>query len=101
MIDVQEVLKRKEDEIARVRREIDALHLVAPLLSDSADGHSFESSDETEMVLPPLEHQSTDESLHESHRFNELSPERDETMFESIPPKRSLLRDWFGKAAGE
>jgi len=33
--------------------------------------------------------------------LNERSPESDENMFESIQPKRSLLRDWFGRAAGE
>ena len=38
MIDVHELLRQKEDDIIRVRREIDALYVVAQILSDSNEG---------------------------------------------------------------
>jgi len=34
---VQQVLKQKEKDLARVRREIESLRLIAPLLSDAGD----------------------------------------------------------------
>ena len=37
MMDAFELLKRKELALARVRREIDALRLVAPLLMDDTE----------------------------------------------------------------
>ena len=101
MIDVHELLRRKEDEITRVRREIDALHLVAPLLSDSAEVQELEPYADSQSAFPPLEDPHPAESLQEGAPLNERSSESDESMFESIQPKRSLLRDWFGRAAGE
>jgi hypothetical protein len=101
MNDVHEVLRMKENEINRVRKEIDALHLVAPLLSDSADAQDVQPYGDSEAAPPPLESPRLVENLQDHGQSGESSPERDETMFESIPPKRSLLRDWFGRAAGE
>jgi len=101
MIDVHELLRMKENEIDRVRKEIDALHLVAPLLSDSADAPELEPYADSQAAFPPLEEPHAVESLPEGAQLNERSPESDENMFESIQPKRSLLRDWFGRAAGQ
>jgi hypothetical protein len=101
MIDVHELLRRKEDEINRVRREIDALHLVAPLLSDSVDGQDLQAYSDSQAAFPALEDPHAVESLQDGAPLNERSPESDENLFESIQPKRSLLRDWFGRAAGE
>ena len=38
MKDLSQVLEQKKTEIERVRREIEALHFVIPLLADDADG---------------------------------------------------------------
>lgn len=106
MIDVHELLRMKEHEIDRVRKEIHALQVAAPLLSDSAEEyrevqriqpqHDFESS----LSSPPEDARAVD-NLQTDNSFRETSPESDETNLESIPPKKSLLRDWFGRAAGE
>jgi len=101
MIDVHELLRRKEDEMNRVRREIDALHLVAPLLSDSADGEDLHPYGDSQTAYTPIEDPHAVGSLQGGAPLNERSPESDQSMFESIPPKRGLLRDWFGRAAGE
>ncbi len=37
MKDVYEVLRQKELDLRRVQTEVDALHVVVPLLADSAD----------------------------------------------------------------
>jgi hypothetical protein len=95
-IDVHELLRMKEDELASVRKEIEALRIAAPLLSEdhgaglpprkNSDGVGFSLEDfgveeDSEQAVPSLE--SVDDDLG------------------SIPPKRSRLRDWIGRAVGE
>ena len=40
MRDVREVLQAKEDQLTRVREEVEALRLAAPLLADEEDAPS-------------------------------------------------------------
>jgi hypothetical protein len=40
MRDIFEVLRQKELELARVRREVDALRLILPLIEEEKDGRS-------------------------------------------------------------
>jgi hypothetical protein len=96
MIDVHELLRQKEDDILRVRKEIDALYVVAQILSDSNEG-DVPVNGASEPVPISAEGYSAQASLPQ----DELSPEPAEAGSESIPPKRSLLRNWFGHAAGE
>ena len=95
MIDVHELLRQKEDDIIRVRREIDALYVVAQILSDSNEGGTPVNGGSEPVPIP--EAYSAQASLPQ----DELSPESAEAGSGSIPPKRSLLRNWFGQAAGE
>lgn len=51
MKDAYEVLRHKETELARIRREIESLRIVAPMLSDefhSDRGHEKQDSSEEE-----------------------------------------------------
>jgi len=96
MIDVHELLRQKEDDILRVRKEIDALYVVAQILSDSNEG-DVPVNGGSEPVPISSEGYSAQASLPQ----DELAPEPAEAGSESIPPKRSLLRNWFGHAAGE
>jgi len=44
MRDVQELLNEKENELARIQREIQSLQMILPLLADDAPGDSSASS---------------------------------------------------------
>jgi hypothetical protein len=67
MKDLHQVLSQKEMDIERVRREIEALHFVIPLLAENADwvenglalpgSHSRETGIATAKGLPRTEHQ--------------------------------------------
>lgn len=98
MIDVHELLQKKEDDINRVRKEIRALQLVAPLLSDSdevpaAPGHGYpevaDISAESNVIQNRIDDQASTQD------------ESSDASSDPIPPKRGILRDWFGRAAGE
>ena len=97
MMDVNELLRKKENDLIRVRQEIDALYVVAQILSDSQEDEGGPVNGGSEAVPVSIEGYSAQASLPE----DEPSPESAEAGSESIPPKRSLLRNWFGHAAGE
>ena len=97
MIDVHELLRKKEDDIVRVRKEIDALYVVAQILSDADEETGSRVNGGSEPVPVSIEAYSAQASLPQ----DELLPESAEASSESIPPRRSLLRNWFGQAAGE
>ncbi len=102
MVDVYEMLRQKENDITRVREEIQALRFVAPLLSDSEEGQVLEP----DQVLEPSAGQgdstlSLDTTVEEgSSSETEESPDCSE-VGQAIPPKRSRLRNLLGLAAGE
>ena len=99
MTDVHELLKIKEDQIVRVRQEINALHIVAQILeNDEAPGSP--SHNEAEAMTSAAE-SNLGETLHGDEDANQFSIESAEDLSRPIPPKRGLLRDWFGRAAGE
>ena len=86
MIDVQELLRVKEDDLARVQREIEALRTVAVLLTQPDDAEPFPSDPEaTGVQLEGSEGQ-------EDASQDEFSPK---------PAKRGRVRDWLGRAVGE
>jgi hypothetical protein len=96
MFDVYEMLRQKENDLVRVRKEIQALRFVAPMLSDSDEAQ----------VLEPESNPSTstiafDSTLEEHNSAqSEQSPDAPE-LGEAIPPKRSRLLNLLGLAAGE
>jgi len=97
MIEVHKLLRTKENELARVRKEIEALRTVAPLISER---------DEVADLLPGGDRQVSPVRLEaslaeENARQDEPSHGSDDVLFDSIPPKRNRLRDWIGRAVGE
>jgi hypothetical protein len=97
MKQVHEVLRMKENKIAQVRKEVEALRLVAPLLSESDQGEGSPSEDDSDDALVSI-----DDAIGTEDRSQvEASADADDVMFQSIGPKRSKLRDWLGRAAGE
>lgn len=96
MIDVHEVLRTKEDDILRVRKEIQALLFVAPMLHEPGD---------PEVPQPDADPEAAT-FAHEGNLAAE-NPLPDEFSLEpaevsqAIPPKRSRLRNFLGLAAGE
>jgi hypothetical protein len=90
MKQVHEVLRMKENRIAQVRKEVEALRLVAPLLSESDQAEGAQSEEDSDDALVSLE----DAQL-------EASGDSEDVVLQSIGPKRSRLRDWLGRAAGE
>jgi hypothetical protein len=97
MIEVRELLRTKENELARVRREIEALRTVTPLLLELDDIADLEPGPDPHTSLVPLE-----ACLAEENALQDTSsPDSDEVLFHSISPKRRRLRDWIGRAVGE
>jgi hypothetical protein len=96
MIDAYEMLRKKENDIVRVKKEIEALHYVVPMLlepdeiqvfqPDAASGNEAASLESSVSIEVPPQNEA-------SHDPAEIS--------QGIPPKRSRLRDLLGLAAGE
>jgi hypothetical protein len=97
MIEVHKLLRTKENELARVRKEIEALRTVAPLLSEGDEVADLEPGSDRHVSPVPLEASLAEENALQ----DEPSPDSDDVLFDSIPPKRSRLRDWIGRAVGE
>ena len=97
MIEVHELLRTKENELARVRREIEALRTVTALLSEPDDIADLQPCPDPHAAPVPLE-----ASLAEENALQDTSsPDSDEVLFHFITPKRSRLRDWIGRAVGK
>ena len=90
MIDVHELLQMKENQLVRVRKEIQALHLVAQMLSESDEAEAFQPADVSTSASVPVEGNVAADN-----------PPQDEPSSESIPAKRSRFRGFLGLAAGE
>lgn len=97
MIEVHELLRLKENELARVRREIEALRTVAPLLSERDDIVDLAPGPNPHVLPVPLEASLAEENV----RQDTSSRDSDEVLFRSISPRRSRLRDWIGRAVGQ
>jgi hypothetical protein len=97
MIEVHKLLRTKENELARVRKEIEALRTVAPLLSERDEVADLQLGGDRHVSPVPLE-----TSLAEENTLpDEPSRGSDDVLFDSVPPKRNRLRDWIGRAVGE
>jgi hypothetical protein len=96
MMEVHELLRTKENQLARVRREIEALRTAAALLSEPDDIADLQADpDPHASPVPP------EGSLAEENALQDTSsPDSDEVLFHPISPKRSRLRDWIGRAVG-
>lgn len=87
----------KEDELAVVRKEIEALRIAAPLLSEDG-GASLQPRDEDpDSAALSLEAFGVEEDTPR----HEPSSEHGEEVFDVTSPKRNRLRDWLGRAVGE
>jgi hypothetical protein len=96
MTEVYELLRTKENELARVRKEIEALRTVSELLAEPDDIPDLRPGNDPEtpvLLEAPL--------AEENALQDTSSPDSDEVLFHSKPPKRSRLRDWIGRAVGE
>jgi hypothetical protein len=97
MIEVHELLRTKENDLARVRREIEALRTVIPMLLELDDIADLQPGPDPHASLVPLE-----ASLAEENAVQDTSsPDSGEVLFHSIPPKRSRFRDWIARAVIE
>ena len=103
MVDVYEMLRQKEDDIVRVRREIQALRFVAPMLFEADDPQVLPPDGDSRNVTFSFE--SDTPSIENDVAIENPLP--DEASLEpvgvsqAIPPKRSRLRNLLGLAAGE
>jgi len=96
MVDVYEMLRQKENDIVRVRKEIQALRFVAPMLSDSDEGRVLEPDTDSESATVSLDSSAEEQNPAESDQYSDASE-----VGQGIPPKRSRLRNLLGLAAGE
>jgi hypothetical protein len=97
MTDVQELLRTKENDLARVQREIEALRTVAVLLVEPDDAEVVASNADPDAASVQLEGSVAQGNASE----DESSPKPAEDLPEPIAPKRSRVRDWLGRAVGE
>jgi hypothetical protein len=97
MIEVYELLRTKENDLARVRREIEALRIVTALLAEPDDIPDSQPGPDPLASPVPLE-----ASLVEENTLQDTSSaDSDEAFLHSKPPNRSRLRDLIGRAVGE
>lgn len=97
MIEVYELLRAKENELARVRSEVEALRTATALLSEPDDVPDLQPGSDSYASAIALDASADEEnSLKDSS-----STDSDAVLFASKPPKRSRLRDWIGRAVGE
>ena len=96
MIDAYEMLRRKENDIVRVRKEIEALHFVVPMLLEPEELQGLQPETDPGTAVASHESDATVENL----PHDEASPDSAE-LSEGIPPKRSRLRELLGLASGE
>lgn len=95
MVDVYEMLQQKENDIVRVRKEIQALRFVAPMLFETDDPQLLQPDGDAGSVTAPIE----SEIAIENSPQDETSPDLAE-LSQAIPPKRSRLRNLLGLAVG-
>ena len=98
MVDVYEMLRQKENDIVRVRKEIQALRFVAPMLSDPDERQVLEPDTDSAGATVSLDSAATAEQQNPAE--SEQSSD-DSEIGQAIPPKRSRLRNLLGLAAGE
>lgn len=96
MIDVYEMLRKKENDMVRVRKEIEALHFVVPMLLEPDEIQVLQSNAVSGTNTVALE----SEVSMENPPQGQASPDSAE-ISQGISPKRSRLRDMLGLAAGE
>ena len=101
MVNIHEVLRMKENEIAKVREEIAALRTVAPLLSDEDESEVLEAEDEPGGSVDVENVVRQEDVVAEQDSEREVSQVPGPIFSAAIPPKRSRLRNWLGRAAGE
>jgi hypothetical protein len=104
MVDVYEMLRQKEDDIVRVRKEIQALRFVAPMLFEADDPQVLQPDGDSGNVTFSIE--SVTASIESNDVAMELPPEDEVSpepvgVSQAIPPRRSRLRNLLGLAAGE
>jgi hypothetical protein len=93
MVDVYEMLRQKENDVVRVRKEIQALRFVAPLLSDSDEGQVLQPDMDATISL--------DGTVEDQNPVQSEQSLDDREVGEAIPPKRSRLLNILGLASGE
>jgi len=96
MIEVYELLRTKENEIARVRKQIEALRTVSSLLVEADDIPDLQAGNDLHSSVL------LEDPLAEENALQDTSSaDSGEVLFHSKPPRRSRLRDWIGRAVGE
>ena len=93
MNDVYEILRKKENDLVRVRKEIQALRFVAPMLSDSSEAQVLEPEASSDSASVSVDNNSEEQNAAQSEESSEVG--------QGIPSKRSRLRNLLGLAAGE
>jgi hypothetical protein len=96
MIEVYELLRTKENELARVRKQIEALRAVSDLLAEPDDIPDLQPGRDLHSSVLVEAPQADENALQDTS-----SADSDEILLRSKPPKRSRLRDWIGRAVGE
>jgi hypothetical protein len=96
MREVYELLRTKENELARVREQIEALRTVSDLLAEPDDIPDLQVGNDLHspvLVEAPV--------AEENALQDTSSADSDEVLFHSKTVERSRLRDWIGRAVGE
>jgi hypothetical protein len=104
MIDAYELLRTKENDLARVRREIESLRIVATLISETNETKASERDDDGRRTVVQLDSSDGNEIA----QHHEPLPNPTALLFQltkqnslESSPKPRRLRDWLRRAVGE
>jgi len=96
MIDAFELLRTKENELARVRKEIESLRIVAALLSETDDTEALRVEPSRGQAVRCDGREGNGNTYHE-----ESYPDSIRLLVQSSTPRRGRFRDWLGRVVGE
>jgi hypothetical protein len=101
MIDAYELLRVKETDLARVRREVDSLRVVAKLFSETDENEALQRDQDGRRTVAQLD--SSDDNENAQHHEPLCDPATllfqltKQNSKESLPKPRRF-RGWFGRA---
>jgi hypothetical protein len=103
MIDAFELLRIKESDLARVRKEIESLRIVATLLSETDDNETLQSDEDGRRAVVQVDSSGGNENAQQHEPLSNPGAflfQLTKQNSKESSPKPSRFKGWFGRAVG-